>query len=274
MTGVKEWAKLRKALIQGESYNAEVNAHFGDTSNNEDREAVKNLCLIQGKDSMLIARQRQNFFYYQIKKIQNKPVIIGQPKIDYDAEVIYKPQIGVIFAQDFESVPKGKNPKTAKITWRLMDKTSETITNEDLNSWANKIYDGLFKDTRYSFDKGKFIAWYISKSEGLHLQIYCLSAEEGEKVVKKVLEVFGKEFNTDLLKITEPKRDNLKKPENIKVRGKDLPPPQWRPNIKVYAEYAYANIWGETDINILVQATVKGYQPIIREVAQSNETPP
>ncbi|MEH1884885.1 hypothetical protein [Nostoc sp.] len=59
---IRDWAAIRRALINGDSYNSEVAAHFADTTGDTARDAVKNICLVQSNDSALIAQQRIRFF--------------------------------------------------------------------------------------------------------------------------------------------------------------------------------------------------------------------
>ena len=261
---IRDWAAIRKALINGDSYNSEVVDHFGDTSTNPQREAVKNLCLVQSNDSVLIAQQRIRFFREEVQKCHLKPVIIGQPKSDFDADVKYHPQVTVYFVQDIQSVPRGSRPKNARVTWRLMDQTSETISNQILNNWATKVYNSFFNPV-YSFHKGKYIGWYNSPADGLHLQLYCLDDITAESVAKKIVTSADKTFNDDLFKVTKPKRNNIAQSQQITILGQSKSVPNWRPNITVNVAYAYINIWADNDLRLIVDKIGSKFHPILRQ---------
>ncbi|OYE02946.1 hypothetical protein [Nostoc sp. 'Peltigera membranacea cyanobiont' 232] len=244
MSGVRNWALIRQGLINGTSYNAEVNAHFGDTSADSGRNAAKNICLITSQDSMQVATQRQSFFYYQVLKIQNKPIIIGQPKTTYDSEVTYHPEISIEFRQDFIATPRGKQPKDARISWRLMGETSQSLTFTKINNAATLVFQKFFQNNIFNFNKGKVIGWYNSPTDGLHLQLYCIDSTEAERVAKYVVQAIDKTWNDNLFKTTTPKRNNLVTPEQITILGKQQDAPVWRPNITVKAYKAYMTVWG------------------------------
>lgn len=239
----RDWALIRKALINGDSYNSEVTAYFSDFGTDTEANALKNLCLVQSNDSALIAQQRIRFFREEIQKTHLKPTIIGQPKSDFDADVKYHPLVSVEFRQALTSVPKGKYPKDARITWRLMNETSESMTFDKINNAATLVYQKFFQD-RFSYNKGKVIGWYISSSDGLNLRLYCLDADEAERVAKYVVQAVGKTWNDDFFKTSNPKRNNLVPPEQITILGKQKDAPSWRPNITVSAYKANINIWG------------------------------
>ncbi|MEH2278126.1 MAG: hypothetical protein V7K40_25915 [Nostoc sp.] len=231
-------------MINGDSYNSEVILHFADLPTNPERETVKNLCLVQPNDSILIAQQRIRFFREEVQKTHLKPIIIGQPKIDLDADVKYHPEISVTFQQSLISLPKGKYPKTARISWRLMEETSESFTFTKMDAVATLVFQNFFQNNRFSFNKGKFISWYISPLDGLNLQIYCLDETEAERVAKYVVQAIGKTWQDKIFKITKPKRSNEIIYEPITILGKQKDAPVWRPNITVNAYKASINVWG------------------------------
>ncbi|MEH2002359.1 MAG: hypothetical protein V7L00_27110 [Nostoc sp.] len=239
----RDWALIRKALINGDSYNSEVSAYFSDFNTDTEAIAVKNLCLVQSNDSALIAQQRIRFFREEIQKIHLKPTIIGQPKIDFDADVKYHPQVSIEFRQTLTSIPRGKYPKDARISWRLMNETSESLTFAKMNDVAALVYQQFFSN-RFSFKKGKVIGWYLSPSDGLALQIYCLDAAEAERAAKYVVQAIGKTWNNSIFKTTNPNRTNVPSSEQITILGKQKDAPIWRPSITVNAYKANINVWG------------------------------
>ncbi|MEH2145293.1 hypothetical protein [Nostoc sp.] len=240
---IRDWAAIRRALINGDSYNSEVILHFADLPTNPEREGVKALCLVQPNDSILIAQQRIRFFREEVQKTHLKPIIIGQPKIDLDADVKYHPEVSIKFKQSLISVPRGKQPKDAQISWRLMTETTESFTFAKMNDVATLVYQQFFQN-RFSFNKGKFIGWYISPPDGLNLQLYCLDETEAERVAKYVVQAVGKTWDDKIFKITKPKRSNEITSEQIIILGKQKNTPVWRPNITVNAYKANINVWG------------------------------
>lgn len=266
LKGNQKWAVIRNHLIHDEDgYNAEVEAHFGNTSQDESRNQAKNLCLVASTDSERIATQKKDFFYYQVLKIQRKPIIIGQPKTDVDATMKYHPQVVVYLEQDSQSLSRGQRPKEAEFSWRLLSHTSYTITTDILNYWARKVYDNYFNPQPYTFNKGKYIGWYESPKDGVHLQLYTYDEQTAEAVAKKILGSIDKQFDDNIFKTTKPKRSNTEPLEQITILGKQKNAPQWRPNITVYAKRAYINIWSDDDIHPIVERVGNKFVPIIRQ---------
>ncbi|MGV0102347.1 hypothetical protein NSTCB13_00868 [Nostoc sp. DSM 114160] len=264
MSGVRNWALIRQGLINGTSYNAEVNAHFGDTSADSGRDAAKNLCLITSTDSMQIAAQRQSFFYHQVLKIQNKPTIIGKPKVDVDADVTYHPQVFIRLWQDSTAVPRGKFPKSAEFSYRVMGETSETITNEKLNNYARLVYTAFFQD-QFVINKGKYIGWYTSPVDGLHLQLYCIDEAECSRVAQAIVSKLNKAWTESLFKITKPARSNtVSSSDTITILGETKQRPQWRPNCTVRATEAWISLWAEAEEIPLIAKTNGTFRPVIR----------
>ncbi|MEH1791611.1 hypothetical protein [Nostoc sp.] len=244
---IRDWAAIRRALILGDSYNSEVNAHFGNTSGDTDRTAAKNICLVQSNDSALIAQQRIRFFREEVQKTHLKPTIIGKPKVDVDADVTYHPQIFIRLWQDSTAVPRGKFPKSAEFSYRVMGETSETVTNEKLNSYARLVYSAFFQN-QFAINKGKYIGWYISPVDGLHLQLYCIDEAECTRVAQAIVSKLNKTWSESLFKITKPTRSNaVSTTDTITILGQTKQRPQWRPNCTVRATEAWISLWAEAE---------------------------
>lgn len=246
----RKWAEIRKALMQGDCYNKQVREWFGD-DDNDTRIKLKELCLVDAKDSIAIAQQRIRFFREEVQKVHLKPDIIGVPKIDFDADVSYKPEVTLIFKQSKAATPKGKTSKNARISYRLMNQTSSTLSRTELINLGRDIYNDFAKPTAYRFNKGKIIGWYVKPEEGLNLQIYCHTEEIGETVVKKVLAHRNLTFDNDIYKFSKPNRNSDPTPGNITIMGNSVQKPVWRPTVFVEFDHAYINLHGDTQKRIL-----------------------
>ncbi|HLO85851.1 MAG TPA: hypothetical protein VK203_12705 [Nostocaceae cyanobacterium] len=261
---VKQWALLRKFLRAGDSFNKEVFNWYQDDDNNEDRKKVRDLLLIGAKDSIQTVQIKMRTFREVVQKTHLKPTIVGITKDNYDSDISYRPEIVIYFLQNKQSVPRGETPTDARVSFRLMNETSESITVSELKRWAQKIQAAFFNPI-YKFRKGKVITWYIDKKNGFHLQIYGLNAAEGEKVARDVVKLADKTFDEDILKETNPKRSNTTSNGTIKILGKTKKKPKWRPSVVVEAAYAYALIHGEPNPIMLVDQTGLVVNPMIRD---------
>lgn len=245
----KHWALQRKLLMNTRTgFNAEVYLHFRSTdpdgsAMSQSRLNLRDTLLINSKDSRTTATWKMDFFYFQVLKVQYKPTIIGQPKLDFDEKVAYKCQVELRFEQDKSALPKGERPTTAEIIFRL-DETHLTITNTKISAIAAKIKSELVVAGKgWTWNKGKYIALYDDPERGYHLQIYALNATEGENVVKKILDIQNHPFNEKLLRITEPKRNSDNTPQSVTILGERVKLPKWRPSAKVRFVWADLHVW-------------------------------
>ncbi|MBL1199904.1 MAG: hypothetical protein FWK04_12650 [Nostoc sp. GBBB01] len=248
----RDWAQLRKILRNGDSFNREVFDWFRDADNNDTRKALRDDLLIGAKDSIAIAQVKMRTFREMIQKTHLKPDIIGMPKIDVDADVSYRPEITLHFKQSKESVPKNKHAKTARVSYRLMNQTSLSLSLAELKNLGRDIYNDFAKPTPYRFNKGKIIGWYIKPEQGLNLQVYCHTEEIAETVVKKVITHRSFSFDNDIFKFSKPNRNSDPTPGNITILGNSVQKPVWRPTVFVEFDHASINLHNDTKIRILV----------------------
>lgn len=248
---VRDWAQIRKILRNGDSFNREVYDWFRDADNNDTRRALRDDLLIGAKDSIQIAQIKIKTFREIIQKTHLKPDIIGMPKIDLDADVTYRPEVTLHFKQSKESVPKGKHAKSARISYRLMNQTSSTLSRTELITLGRDIYNDFAKPTAYRFNKGKIIGWYIKPEEGLNLQIYCHTEEIGETVVKKILSHRNLTFDNDIFKYSKPNRNTDPTPGSITILGNSVSKPVWRPTVFVEFDHASINLHNDSQIRVL-----------------------
>jgi hypothetical protein len=259
----RDWAQLRKILRNGDSFNREVYEWFRDADNNDTRRALRDDLLIGAKDSIQIAQVKMKTFRELIQKTHLKPDIIGMPKIDVDADVTYKPEVTLFFKQNKQSVPRNKTAKTAKMSYRLMNQTSSSLSKTELVTLGRDIYND-FATPVYRFNKGKIIAWYIRAEQGLNLQIYCHTEEIGETVVKKVLQHRNLTFENDYFKFTKPSKNSDLTPGNITILGESREKPIWRPTVFVEFSHASINLHNDTKIRILCDLSGMYANPLYR----------
>lgn len=242
------WPKQRKLLRAPEvGFNAEVYRHFKEIDDLPNRVAARDACLIGAKDSRSTASFKIQYFREFVQRVHNKPTIIGQPKTKFDQDVRYKCECQIMFRQNKGSVPKGKSPIEAEMSFRI-DETHLTITDAKINQLASRIKTELAPNNQgFKFNKGKYICWYIDKERGYELQIYAVSPAEGEKVVKKILEIQNHPYDEKIFKHTEPRRNSENVTGKMTILGEQVNEPRWRPTATVEFVYADLAIWGLDD---------------------------
>ena len=96
---------------------------------------------------------------------------VGMPKGSLDPTRKYKPQIFLYFKEDLDDVEEGYAPVEGKISFRLMNEDSESITRTKLTTIANKIKTEFGQGNGFTWKKGKEYYSYTDKEKGYQLQI-------------------------------------------------------------------------------------------------------
>lgn len=267
------WPKQRKLLrAPSIGFNAEVYRHFKDVDSSSGsatagRRALRDSLLIGAKDSRTTAVTKIQYFRDQVQKVHLKPTIVGITKDELDSSISpkYKPQVILYFLQDIAAVPTDFTRIDARISYRLMDETSESLTMAKLRVLATQIKTEFAVSGGWTFNKGKFLTNYRDPERGYSFQIYGVSASEGEKVVKKVLSMRNHTFDEKLHSLSNPTRNSLNTPGNRRILGKTYKETRWRPNALVRFAYAEVILHGLPDPVCLVDRS--GLKPNPLEVA-------
>jgi hypothetical protein len=235
------WARLRKMYRHPEyGFNAEVYRHFrNDTGTN--RLALRDQLLIQATDSRTTANSKIQFFREQVQKVHLKPTVIGLEKHHFDEHitVVYRPMVILFFRQDLEAARIADYPAiSARISFRLMNETNESLTDANVRTLATQIKNELALPRGYTFEKGKCLCKYVDKENGYDLQLYTVSDAEGEQVARKIVGLRNHTFLEDRFAVTAPRRDPVNTTANTTILGTTYKKPRWRPRGVVRFMYA------------------------------------
>lgn len=108
----------------------------------------------------------------------------------------YNPQIKLTFREDSDFKPgtqqpkgRGQNRTRGRLTFRLMNETSETITKGELTRIGQKIKDIFGANNGYTWSKGKELYTYADWSKGYQLQILARSQTQAADLTQKILSI-------------------------------------------------------------------------------------
>jgi hypothetical protein len=189
----------------------------------------------------------------------------------------FKPHVVLWFQEskeDFNSRSKADKKASrgkGKISFRLMDKTSETLTMDYVTELANKI-KSKFGNPPYEWNKGKLLFSYADYDKGYQLQLLVNSESEALRVIESVLDL--KADSVDREKIqqarnlapekafddTPKKKTILGKPEEQRARRKPC---------KVKFLYAQMFIEDKQEPVTLYDRSKRYRNPIVRDTTQS-----
>lgn len=213
-----------------------------------DRGSLRVACTIKATDSAPLVLLRLILYYIVLRKAQDLQIpVYGMPVGALNAQRKYRPQVHLYFSQDALSVQKGDDPITGTISWRIMDETSTTITRTKIETLANRIKSELGSGSGFVWRKGKKMVTYSDWDKGLQLQILGRTESEGERVIKKVLEVVGVSFDSKRCNLNKNKAEDERYPSTRKrenILGESIQLPRERPEVDVRFRYATLSLHG------------------------------
>lgn len=255
----RNWSNQRSFLR--ETHNQEVNDWFEDITNpNPDnssgREQAKKACLVEPNDSQNMALIKIMTFRFTVQKVHLRPDVYGIESIPYQENVSFRPQVTLFFTQDASAAVPDRRRMEGQISFRLVNETSASITREKAQDIAAIIREQMTVPHNFIWKKGKYKLIYKDPERGLNLNIMALNKTEGLKLINKMITIVGAEYQSDLLKTSEPEKESSTNPtETVLVYEKQRKQRRWRPIGNVRFRYALLTIAGMQNRITLVDTT-------------------
>lgn len=268
-----EWEHLQSTVMS--VYNKIVRAEFSDTEDddgiNTPRSSLKVACLSKDEDSAPMLAIRMLFFYMTCRKAQDlQQPVYGIPTGTFDEVRRYKPQITLHFAEAYEDVDTtdGYKPIYGEISFRLMNETSQSLTESELRTYGNKIKSEFGAGNGYVWRKGKSLLTYTDTPNGYGLQIACRSESEGRSIAQKVLNIANKPFNAEKANYKQnldPAGAYPTNPGSQTILGSSRKKPRQRPVADCRFRYATAKIWGLSNPVVLYDKTLRYRNALVHD---------
>lgn len=262
-----EWEFLQSTLRQ--VYNREVNAEFRDLSEEDSiatpRAALRTACRLNDNDSALQTLIRMFFFYFVLRQARDlqRPVY-GIPLDDYQSAHKFAPCVHLYFRQDSSAVPAGRAPVRARVSYRIRNESSATITEAELRAHALRIRAQFAPGSSgWYWTKGKTLVTYKDVENGLNLQLYALNKSEGISVINKVCDCALLPYDPDLVVTHESERSFPANPGSTMILGRSRNRPVMRPTARVRFQRATASIWGLPQDITLVGNPLSRNNPLV-----------
>lgn len=160
----------------------------------------------------------------------------------------YRPQVRLHFLQDTDFDKKsdapgyhGRRRVPGRLSWRLMDETSETISKGELTNLGRRIKNIFGANNGYTWQKGKELYTYAEWDKGYQMQILARSMTQAQDLVNKILSLQGHTPHWRFLTKTENAEEQNRYPETPTTKvilGETVILPQLRPNVGVRFQYA------------------------------------
>ncbi len=251
--GKAEWKFLKSWLRQGTAaYNQEVRDYFRDVPNTNDsstspRAAALRACLIDADDSSIVAMHKRMNFYFQVIQSHKKPEIYGIPCTTFQEHVRFKAQIKLFFAEDWQDVEPGYRPVEGRLSFRLMGKEPDNITQAEVNQLAAKIKTEFALNSGFVWHKGSTQYLYREEDKGYQFRILARSEGDAKELIGKILAIQNHSPDWSKLNISansEPSSAFPTVPGNQVILGKTQKKPRKRPVADVRFIYSHLYLHG------------------------------
>lgn len=240
-----------------------VKEEFSDVEHDDDikapRSSLKLACLHRDDDSLIMTKLRNDLFYIILRKAQDlQAPIYGTPITEFDRIFLYQPQIALFFNQNSNSVGEGHRRVEGEISFRLMHKTSSTLTHSDLETLAHRIKTNFATSPTFAWHKGKTTARYEDLERGYKLTLFVVNEAEAKRVIEQVLDIQSHTPNWEHLSLTNadnPSEKYPNSPTSVTILGKSRRKPRKRPVETVHFRRASLLVHGLPSPITLVDTT-------------------
>lgn len=263
------WKNLRSFLRK--SYNREVNEWFRDVTdptpdNTSPRKQAKRACLILPKETQNTALLKVLNFRFVVQRTHLRPHVYGTPIGTLNIQRKYRPQIVFEFLEDVDDVVAGYDRLDGRISYRLMNETSDTLTVTELTNIARRIDTQFNTGNGFIWKKGKDLASYTDWDKGYQLQLLVRNKADAREIVTKVLATNNdtptwSKFNYK--ENDEPTTAYPTIPSTQNILGRSIREPRIRPIASVRYQYAYCSIWGKPQPVILHDRSYTHLNPLV-----------
>ena len=232
------------------------------------RGSLRVACTIRANDSAPIVLLRLMLYYIVLRKAQDLQIpVYGMPSHAIQAQRKFKPHVHLYFSQNALDVQKGDDPITGSISWRIMNESSSSISRSEVERLANKIKTEFGSGNGFVWRKGKKMVSYTDWDRGLQLQILSRDENEGERVIKKVLDVAGVTFEAKRCNLNKNKAEDSRYPsakQRENILGESVELPRERPEVNVTFRYATLSLHGRKKPVHLYDKTLQLVDSIVR----------
>jgi len=245
----QSWEHLQDVIRK--VHNKAVKEEFSDTDDDDistPRSSLKQACLIQDNDTSEIVSIRMMFYYFSLRKAQDlQQPYYGMPIEEVQVKRKTKPKIELYFLEDLNDIEPGYAPVSGEISFRLMDETSNSLSESNLTVYANKIKSIFGAGDGLVWRKGKEMVTYSDWEKGYQLQILCRDKNDGKTLISKVLDL--QNHTPDWAKANLNKTEDEVQaypinPGTQVILGKSRKKPRRRPIADVRFRYATIHIHG------------------------------
>lgn len=241
------WEHLQSTVMR--VHNEFVNEEFRDLGDDDDinvpRGSLRVACRMRDDDSADMTLIRMWLLMGYLRRARDfHPPMYVQPIDEYQAKVAFQPQVVLQFEQDYNSVPDGKFPVPARVSFRLHNETPDTLNMADVTNLARAIKRDFGGNGGYRWSRGKKKFVYLDKSRGYDFRLLVTGEQEAREVISKVMGLRNHIPEWSVLSEITTGKSFPENPGTKVILGKPRQKPRVRPNATVRFQYALLHVHG------------------------------
>jgi hypothetical protein len=253
------------------AHNGQVRKEFDDIVVDDDistpRGSLKVASLIDDKDTSTMTLIRL-FLYHIIIKGYGMPEIYAVPFTDINESVRYSPKIFLNFCQNYRDVDADDSAVEGQISFRLVGETAETLSQANVNTYAQRIKTLFGNSGGFQWRKGKNMLTYTDGKKGYFLQLLVRDQAEGKKIVEQVLDIQNHTPDwqySNYKENLEPTQAYPSSPPNKTIIGKSRKQYRRRPLVTVRFRNAQLHVQGLPNPIVLYDKSGIYRKPILSD---------
>lgn len=210
------------------------------------RESLRHGSTHKDDDSLPMTLLRWELFNY-VRRLKFDVPMIGIPISSFDVERRYKPQIILNFLEDLGDVEPGYEMVTGRISFRLMEHNSETLTPAIAQTFANRIKSNFSNGGGFVWRKGREMVTYNDWNKGYALKVLSRSKANGREVIERTLDIQNDVIDTSKMNSNGNENEAAAYPvipPNDRIYGEIRRTPRKRPLADVRFQYAVLHVHG------------------------------
>ena len=244
------WEHLQTVVMQ--VHNRLVREEFNDLEDDDDistpRSSLRTACKMLDTDSATMTLIRYFLYYFDLRKAQDlQTPVYGIPIPSFQEARKFRPQIQLYFQEDHNDVDVGYAPVTGEISFRLMDESTETISESNVNTFAQRVRSNFCTGSGFVWKKGKVMCSYTDRARGYQTAMLCRTKTEGRRVVEQVLNIQSHSPDWKFMNVAENEEASVRYPTvpgNHTILGRSRKRPRQRPIADVRFQYALLHLHG------------------------------
>jgi hypothetical protein len=157
-----------------------------------------------------------------------------------------RPELTLYFFEKASEANPEYRPLKGEISCRLMDKTSTSLTKDDVKRLAQQVKSKFGGKTPFVWYKGKELCSYTDWDMGYQLQLLTINKAEGKRITEQFLDIRKHSPDWEFFELHTNEQAAKRyptTPPKVMILGESVRTPRQRPIAKLHFRYAKLHLW-------------------------------